>query len=106
MKPAERARSSPFHLGRYSEINFITCSILGRESVIGCNFGMRLHLESLDADFDDASRLELVHKIDLCMRVLKTSTYFRITTKPALLANICQKPSFGRIFHETAAFLI
>jgi len=53
---------------------------MGRESVIGCNFGLRLHLASLDADFDDGSRLELVHKIDLCMRVLKTSTYFWITT--------------------------
>jgi len=64
---------------------------VGRESVIGCNFGMRLHLESLDADFDDASRLELVHKIDLCMRVLKTSTYFWITTALCL----CAESSFA-----------
>ena len=53
---------------------------IGHESIIGCNFGLRLHLASLDADLDDGSRLELVHKMDLCMRVLKTSTYFWITT--------------------------
>ena len=61
---------------RKTAVAFLDFSPVGRESVIGCNFGLRLHLASLDADFDDGSRLELVHKIDLCMRVLKTSTYF------------------------------
>jgi len=65
---------------------------IGRESVIGCNFDLWLHLASLDADFDDGSRLELVHKIDLCMRVLKSSTYFWITTEKSGAGRNKSKP--------------
>jgi len=77
---------------------------IGHESIIGCNFGLRLHLASLDADLDDGSRLELVHKMDLCMRVLKTSTYFWITTEVLIRMNLCEFCAFSLFAKLQIAF--